>query len=50
MGIEYYFYLEDAIGYRRPGEDVIEYVPEYLVIMDKFVEIAAEYDLELELD
>ena len=44
FGIQYYFYLEDSVG--RKEEDKIVYVPEYLVVFDKFKDIAAEYGLE----
>jgi len=44
FGIQYYFYLEDSVG--RKEENKIVYVPEYLVVFNKFKEIAAEYQLE----
>jgi len=44
-GIRYYFYLEDSVG-RKEGDKVV-YVPEYLVIFNKFKELAEEYGLEL---
>ena len=36
FGIEYLFYLEDSVGKKRANGE-IEYVPEYLVLFDKFV-------------
>ncbi len=45
FGIKYYFYLEDSVG--RKEDNRIVYVPEYLVVFEKFKEIAAEYQLEL---
>eukprot|EP00826_Nyctotherus_ovalis_P045728 TRINITY_DN508_c0_g1_i3.p2 TRINITY_DN508_c0_g1~~TRINITY_DN508_c0_g1_i3.p2 ORF type:complete len:209 (+),score=93.49 TRINITY_DN508_c0_g1_i3:248-874(+) len=44
-GIKYYFYLEDSVG-RKEGDKIV-YVPEYLVIFEKFKELADEYGLEL---
>eukprot|EP00345_Euplotes_harpa_P004391 CAMPEP_0168325850 /NCGR_PEP_ID=MMETSP0213-20121227/4939_1 /TAXON_ID=151035 /ORGANISM="Euplotes harpa, Strain FSP1.4" /LENGTH=189 /DNA_ID=CAMNT_0008328425 /DNA_START=451 /DNA_END=1016 /DNA_ORIENTATION=- len=46
FGIKYLFYLEDGVGYKRT-DGQIEYVPEYLVIFKRFVELAKEYDLKL---
>ncbi|CAI2361194.1 unnamed protein product [Moneuplotes crassus] len=46
FGIKYLFYLEDGVGHKR-ADGTIEYVPEYLVIFKKFVELAKEYDLKL---
>ncbi|CAI2369238.1 unnamed protein product [Moneuplotes crassus] len=46
FGIKYLFYLEDGVGHKRI-DNSIEYVPEYLVIFKKFIELAKEYDLEL---
>ena len=45
-GIEYLFYLEDSVGKKRANGE-IEYVPEYLVLFDKFVQLAGEYGLHL---
>lgn len=46
FGIKYLFYLEDGVGHKR-ADGTIEYVPEYLVIFRRFVELAREYDLKL---
>ncbi|CDW75150.1 UNKNOWN [Stylonychia lemnae] len=47
FGLKYYFYLKDAIGKQKFLESEKVYVPEYLVIFPKLIEIAKEYDLEL---
>lgn len=46
FGNKYLFYLEDGVGHKR-ANGKIEYVPEYLVIFKKFVQLAKEYDLKL---
>ena len=46
FGIKYLFYIEDCIGHKRANGE-IEYVPEYLVIFEKFVDLAKEYGLKL---
>ena len=46
FGIKYLFYLEDGVGHKR-ANGKIEYVPEYLVIFKKFIQLAKEYDLKL---
>lgn len=49
FGLEYGFYLEDSVGEAivRPEGKEITYVPEYLIVMSKLQEIAAEYKLSL---
>ncbi len=42
---EYTFYLEDAVGHKGKAGDV-KSVPEYVVKMEKFAQIASEYGLE----
>jgi len=39
-------YVKSKIGHKRET-GTIEYVPEYLVIFKKFIELAKEYGLEL---
>ena len=48
-GIEYGFYLEDSVGEKiiRPEGTEINYVPEYLIVLNKLQELAAEYKLTL---
>ena len=40
----------DLVGEKKVNKDWIQikYVPEYLIILDKFLEIAAEYGLAFE--
>lgn len=47
FGIKYGFYLQDCVGERltRPEGEVIEYVPEYLVIPEAFAALAKEFQL-----
>ena len=50
FGIRYGFFLDgDLIGSRKetPSRVTIEYVPEFLVLMEPFLRIAAEYGFEL---
>lgn len=49
FGIEYGFYLEDSIGQAifRPEGTEINYVPEYLIGINKLKELASEYGLNL---
>mmetsp|Transcript_19623 Transcript_19623/g.36138 ORF Transcript_19623/g.36138 Transcript_19623/m.36138 type:complete len:340 (-) Transcript_19623:2861-3880(-) len=51
FGLEYGFYLEDSVGDRKKRDFGFEteYVTEYLVIMDVFEKLAADYGLELVL-
>ena len=52
FGHAYGFFLADGLVGKKieisPSEDVIEYVPEYLVIFNKFAELAREYGLEVQ--
>ena len=49
FGIEYGFYLEDSVGevIERPEGLEINYVPEFLISINKLQHIAAEYGLSL---
>ncbi len=51
FGHPYGFFLADGLVGKKiemnNNEDIIEYVPEYLVIFKRFAEIAKEYGLEL---
>jgi mRNA (guanine-N7-)-methyltransferase len=47
-GIKYMFYLEESVGHQQERTGVIEFVPEYLVIMENFISLASEYRLKLE--
>jgi mRNA (guanine-N7-)-methyltransferase len=52
FGHPYGFFLADGLVGNQfettSGEKIIEYVPEYLIVFSKFVEIAKEYGLELQ--
>lgn len=51
FGHPYGFYLADGLVGRRiilEKEEIIEYVPEYLVLVDELKKMAKEYGLELQ--
>ena len=50
-GHPYGFFLADGLVGKKleiKNEEIIEYVPEYLVLMSQFSELAKEYGLELQ--
>ena len=46
-GLQYYFYLKEAIGIDNQSQDRRVFVPEYLVIFEHLEKLAAEYNLQL---
>lgn len=51
FGVQYGFFLDDElVGRKKENDEAIQikYIPEYLVILDEFLKIAAEYGLELD--